>query len=47
MVLFDMTCSNSITILVTPAHAAPVPCAYDRAGEERFDHQALAEGCAS
>jgi hypothetical protein len=47
MVLFDMTCNNSMTILATPAHAAPVPCAHNRAGEERFDDQALAERCAS
>jgi len=46
MVLFDMTCDNSMTILATPAHAAPVSCAPNRAGEERFDHEALAEGCA-
>jgi hypothetical protein len=47
MVLFDMTCNNSMTILATPASAAPVPCAPDRVGEERFDDQALAERCAS
>jgi hypothetical protein len=47
MVLFDMTCNNSMTILATPAHAAPVSCAHNRAGEERFDDQALAERCAS
>ena len=46
MVQFDMTCDNPMTILVTPALAAPVPCVHSRAGEERFDHQALAEGCA-
>jgi hypothetical protein len=51
MVLFDMTCNNSIPksmlFLATPAQAAPVSCAHTRAGEERFDNQALAEGCAS
>jgi hypothetical protein len=47
MVLLDMTYSNSMTILATPAHAAPVPCAHNRVGEERFDDQALAERCAS
>jgi hypothetical protein len=46
MVLFDMTYDNSMTILATPASAAPVSCAHSRAGEERFDYQALAEGCA-
>jgi hypothetical protein len=47
MVLFDMTHNNSMTILATPAYAAPVSCAHTRVGEEWFDDQALAVRCAS